>query len=660
MNYFVTGAFDFVGSRLVAKLLQHGGTVYILMQKQSLDNLEQLQEIWGLQSDRVIPIIGDLTEARLGVCQKDLGKLKGKINHFFHLDVSYDLNTDAESQYTANVEGTRHTLEFAETIETGCFHHLSSIAAAGMYDGVFREDMFEEATGLKHPYFSAIHDSEALVRRQFNRPWRIYRPGVIVGDSQNGEMDKIDGPYYLFKLIQKVRRILPPWMPTIGLEGGHWNIVPVDFVVNAMDYIAHLDGKDGHCFHLTDPNPHYLGEVLNIFARAGHAPTMAIRLNARMFGFIPSYVIDGLAKVAPIRHITKQILQDLGIPKELFQFINKPTRFDCRETTKALQGTDIKVPPLEDYAWKLWDYWERYMDPDLFVDHSLKGKVNGRVAMVTGGSSGIGKATALKLASAGATVLLVARDEDKLRETRDEIQSHGGCAYSYSCDLTDMTACDRLVKQVMEKHGGIDFLVNNAGRSIRRSIALSFDRFHDFERTMQLNYFGSLRMTMGFLPSMLKQQHGHIINISSIGVLTNAPRFSAYVASKAALDAFSRCAGAEFTGEGIHFTTINMPLVRTPMIAPTKLYQNVPTINPEDAADLVAEAIIFQPKRIVTRLGKTMWIAYAIAPKLIEIIMNTAFRLFPESAAASGKQEKEVEATPEMVAFAQLIRGIHW
>lgn len=660
MNYFVTGASGFVGRRLVAKLLQHNGTVYVFMRERSLDKLEQLHAIWDVQSDRVVPIVGDLAEAGLGVCQKDLINLKGKIDHFFHLSVGYDLNADAKNQRITNVEGTHHTLEFAEAIKTGCFHHLSSIAAAGMYDGVFREDMFDEASGLNHPYFSTMHESEALVRQQYNRPWRIYRPGVIVGDSQNGEMDKIDGPYYLFKLIQKIRRVLPPWMPTIGLEGGHWNLVPVDFVVNAMDHIAHLNGKDSQCFHLTDPEPHYLGDVLNIFARAGHAPTMTIRLNARMFGFIPSYVTEGLARLAAVRRITRQILQDLGIPKELFQFINKPTRFDCRETTKALQGTDIKVPPLEDYAWKLWDYWERHMDPDLFVDHSLKGKVSDQIAMVTGGSSGIGKATALKLASAGATVLLVARDEGKLSEVLDEIKSADGCAYSYSCDLSDMAACDKLVKQVLKKHGGVDFLVNNAGRSIRRSIVLSFDRFHDFERTMQLNYFGGLRMTIGFLPSMLKKQQGHIINISTIGVLSNSPRFSAYIASKAAQDAFTRCAGAEFADEGIHFTTINMPLVSTPMIAPTKLYQNVPMISPEDAADMVAEAIIYQPKRIVTRLGNIMWVAYAIMPKLIEIVMNTAFRLFPESTAASGKQEEEVEASPEMVAFAQLTRGIHW
>src|SRR5690606_15470054 len=168
----------------------------------------------------------------------------------------------------------------------------------------------------------------------------------------------------------------------------------------------------------------------------------------------------------------------------------------------------------------------------------------------------------------------------------------GGEAYAYQCDLADLADCDRFVQQVLEDHGCCDYLINNAGRSIRRSLVHSFDRFHDFERTMQLNYFGALRLTMGFAPCMLERKRGHVVNISSIGLLTNAPRFSAYVASKAALEAFSRCAAAEWSDQNVTFTTINMPLVRTPMISPTKLYESVPTLTPEQAADLVAEAII--------------------------------------------------------------------
>ena len=216
---------------------------------------------------------------------------------------------------------------------------------------------------------------------------------------------------------------------------------------------------------------------------------------------------------------------------------------------------------------------------------------------------------------------------------------------------------------MLKEFGRCDFLVNNAGRSIRRGIASSFDRFHDFERTMQLNYFGSLRLIMGFLPAMMKHRHGHIINISSIGVLTQAPRFSAYVASKAALDSFTGCAASEFSDNNIAFTTINMPLVKTPMIAPTKLYNHVPTLTPEQAADLVVEAIVYKPVRIATRLGVFGALLHAVAPKATQIILNTAFRMFPDSSAAQGRKDgtaKEVELSPEQLAFAQITQGIHW
>jgi len=215
---------------------------------------------------------------------------------------------------------------------------------------------------------------------------------------------------------------------------------------------------------------------------------------------------------------------------------------------------------------------------------------------------------------------------------------------------------------VTKQHGGVDILINNAGRSIRRSIELSFDRFHDFERTMQLNYFGSLRLIMQSLPGMIAKRRGHIINISSIGVLASSPRFSAYVASKAALDAFSHCAQGELSGKGISFTTINMPLVKTPMIAPTKMYDSVPTLSPEEAADLIVKAIIDKPSRVATRLGVFAGVVHAVFPKAYEVVMSTAFELFPDSAAAKGMAGRGDAANPtnEQIAFASLMRGVHW
>ena len=254
MAYFVTGATGFIGRFLVANLLKRGKPVYVLVRKGSQKKLAEMRDdYWGATDKQVIAIVGDLGKANLGVAADDLKKLKGKIAHFFHLAAIYDLSASAEAQQAANVDGTRHAVEFAEAVGAGCFHHVSSIAAAGLYDGVFREDMFEEAEDLDHPYFKTKHDSEGVVRKHCERPFRIYRPGFVVGDSKTGYIDKIDGPYYFFKALQKLRDALPPWMPMIGIEGGRINIVPVDFVADALDHLAHKKGLDGKCFHLTDP-----------------------------------------------------------------------------------------------------------------------------------------------------------------------------------------------------------------------------------------------------------------------------------------------------------------------------------------------------------------------------------------------------------------------
>ena len=660
MSYFVTGGTGFIGRNLISLLLRRRGKIYVLVRKNSMKKLEKLKSGWGRAGQRVVPVSGDLTKPFLGISPAKRKELRGKIDHVFHLAAIYDLMADAASQEAANIEGTRNAIRLAENVGAKRFHHVSSIAAAGLYPGTFTEEMFDEATGLENPYFRTKHDSEGLVRQKCKVPWRIYRPGIVVGDSKTGEIDKIDGPYYFFKLIQKMRRAMPAWMPMIGLEGSRLNIVPVDYVVKALDHISHLPRQDGKCFHLTDPKPLRSGEVLNLFADAAHAPQMSMRVDARLFNYIPAVVKQGLMMLPPVRRIYREVLKDLGMPPDVLKFINYPTKFDSRETQKLLRKNGITVPRLDDYAWRLWDYWERHLDPDLFIDRSLRGHVAGKVVVVTGGSSGIGHATAVMMGRAGARVAIVARDKNKLADAVREIEEEGGEAMPFSADLADMDACDNVLKQIFSSMGDIDILVNNAGRSIRRGIAASYDRFHDYERVMQLNYFGSLRLIMGVLPVMEKKRRGHIINISSIGVLSNAPRFSAYVASKAALDAFSRCASSEFSDTGVRFTTINMPLVRTPMIAPTKIYENVPTINPDEAAAMVKQAVIYKPQRIATRLGIFAQVLHAVAPKVSEIVMNSAFRMFPDSTASKGLKDHQEAASQEQVAFASLMRGIHW
>ncbi len=664
MNYFVTGATGFIGRHLVELLLQREGTIYVLVREGSRGRLEELRNRWGAEAERVVAVVGDLAQPRLGVSESEISELRGKIDHFFHLAAIYDMTADAQSQQVANIEGTRHAVELAEAIEAGCFHMVSSIAAAGLYKGTWREDMFEEAESLDtHPYFRTKHESERVVREEYGRPWRVYRPGIVVGDSETGEMDKIDGPYYFFKLIQRLRNALPQWMPTVGVEGKEINLVPVDFVAKAIDHIAHEPGLDGKAFSLTDPAPKSAGQVINLFSRSANAPQMSMRLDPKMLEIVPPAVRGGLMMLPPVKRIRNQVLDDLGIPESVLTYVNYPTRFDCSNTLEALEGSGISVPPLETYADKLWDYWERNLDPDLFKDRSLSGAIGGKVVLITGASSGIGKAAAIRCARAGATVLLVARTPEKLEETKAQIEEEGGAAHIHRADLADAADVERMAQEVLDQHGHVDVLVNNAGRSIRRSVKLAYDRFHDYERTMQLNYFGALRLILSLLPSMTARRSGHIINISSIGVQTNTPRFSAYVASKAALDAFSRCIASEVVDDGVQITTIHMPLVRTPMIAPTKMYDAFPTITPDEAAEMITDAMISKQKKVATRLGNFGELLYAVAPKASDAVLNTAYKLFPDSKAAKGAKgakEIEKEASTEQVAFAHLMKGVHW
>jgi len=711
MSYFVTGATGFIGRNLVELLLEREGTIYVLVREGSKGRLEELRNRWGVDPDRVVGIVGDLSQPGLGISDEDVERLRGEIDHLFHLAAIYDMTADAASQNVANVEGTRHMVQFAEDVEAGRVHMVSSIAAAGLYKGVWREDMFEEAEDLdNHPYFRTKHDSEGVVRTECTRPWRIYRPGIVVGNSETGEMDKIDGPYYFFKLIRRLRGTVPEWVPMPGIEGRDINLVPVDFVARAMDHIAHVEGLDGRAFHLTDPNPKTAGEVIDIFAQAGHAPQSSVRLPAAVVDLAAPFV-KAVASLPPGDIVTDRVLSDFGIPRSVLTYINYPTQFDSRQAQAALAGTDIRVPPLDAYADKLWDYWERHLDPDLYEDRTLVGAVRGRrglvsgtaqiaeqqvpdellrlvrrvrgrasleaavrgrVVMVTGASSGIGKAASLQIADAGGIVLLVARTAEKLEEIKATIEARGGTAYVHAADLSDMDDIERMADEALAQHGHVDVLINNAGRSIRRSIALSYDRFHDFERTMQLNYFGAVKLILKLLPVMRERRSGQIVNVSSIGVQTNTPRFSAYVASKAALDAFSRCIASEIIDDGVYVSTIYMPLVRTPMIKPTKMYDRFPTITPDKAAEMITEAIIHRPKRIATPLGTLGQILYAINPRSIDYILNSAYKLFPDSSAAKGEKPRErtassppvaapdEEASREQVVFASLMRGIHW
>ena len=662
MNYFLTGGTGFIGRFFVENLLARGGTIHLLVRDSSRHKLDELKARFPVAAERIIGVSGDITATGLGIAAADIAQLKGRIDHFFHFAAIYDMGASEESQRRANVDGTLHAVRAAEALGAGCFHHISSVAVSGLYRGSFREDMFEEAENLDHPYFRTKHDSEKVVREKCGIAYRIYRPGAVIGHSRTGEIDKIDGPYYSFKMLQRIRNTLPKWMPLVGIESGLNNLVPVDYVVNAIDYLAHLEGHDGGCFHIVDTEHYSTGQMMNIFAEAAHAPQFTLRFDPKIFNFMPTALADLLAKLPPVKRLKSAIFERIGMPESAAILAKYETRYDSRQTQRLLEGSGIKPPKLASYAARIWDYWERNLDPDLFVDRTLEGQVRDRVVLITGGSAGIDKALAIRLAASGAKIVITARNQEALEETCAEIRAEGGQAFSYVCDGADLEAVDQVMQQIETEHGGVDILINNAGRSIRRSVALAYDRFHDFERTMQLNYFGALRVILRVLPGMDQRRRGHVINISSMGVLGHPPRFSAYIASKSALEAFSLCAAAEYSDRNIHFTNINMPLVRTAMIAPTKIYEYAPALEVDEAIDLIVDAIIHKKARVATGMGRVQQLLELLFPKFSEITNNATFRMFPDSEAAKGLPAPAAapEATSEQIAMAALMKGVHF
>ena len=350
MVYFVTGATGFIGRFLIERLLQRDGEIHVLVREGSKKKLEALARSWG-QPDRIKPVTGDLAAPALGVSKKWIAENAGRVDHFFHLAAIYDMTADEERNRVANVEGTRHAVQLANALRAGCLHHVSSVAAAGLYEGEFTEQMFDEGQPLDHPYHRTKFESEKIAREETTGAWRVYRPAIVVGHSQTGEMDKIDGPYYFFRALKMGAR-LPDLLPLLGPRLGDTNVVPVDFIAAAMDHIAHKPGLDGRAFHLVSPEPQSSVDVVNAFAAVAGSP--------RLTAALPAATLPLALRVPGVRG---RLLPSLGIPAEALDYIDFRARFDCSGTLEALAGSGIAVPPLERYAPVLWDYWERNLDP---------------------------------------------------------------------------------------------------------------------------------------------------------------------------------------------------------------------------------------------------------------------------------------------------------
>ncbi|MGO9510643.1 MAG: SDR family oxidoreductase [Mycobacterium sp.] len=668
MRYVVTGGTGFIGRRVVSRLLgsQPDAQVWVLVRRQSLGRFERLA-LWG---ERAKPLVGELPE--LDLSDETLAEL-GQVDHLVHCAAIYDITVGEAEQRAANVEGTRAVIELARRLDA-TLHHVSSIAVAGDFPGEYTEDDFDVGQQLPSPYHQTKFEAELLVRSTPGLRYRIYRPAVVVGDSRTGEMDKVDGPYYFFGVLAKLAA-LPSFTPILLPDTGRTNIVPVDYVADALVALMHADDAaswDGRAFHLTAPKTVGLRGIYRGVAQAAGLPPL--RGSLPRSAATPLLKMSGRAKV-----LRGMAATQLGIPPEIFDVVDLAPTFAADQTRNALEGTGIEVPEFATYAPRLWQYWAEHLDPDRARRDDPSGALVGRHVIITGASSGIGRASAIAVAERGGCVFALARNGDALDDLIAEIRAKGGQAHAFPCDVTDSASVEHTVKDILGRFDHVDYLVNNAGRSIRRSVVNSTERLHDYERVMAVNYFGAVRMVLALLPHWRERRFGHVVNVSSAGVQARSPKYSSYLPSKAALDAFSEVVATETLSDHITFTNIHMPLVATPMIAPSKRLNPVPAISAERAAAMVVRGLVEKPGRIDTPVGTLAEAGNYFVPRLSRRVLHQLYLGYPDSAAARGVSRPEpdhstVPRRPKRRARAvprvrvpkpvkravRLVPGVHW
>ncbi len=628
---FVTGGTGVVGRAVVKRLLATGMNVTMLLRAGAEERrrvaLDALRYKASEHGGSLSFVAGDLSKPRLALDDAAIRALS-EAGHCFHIAALYDIEANADALARTNIEGTKHLLlALQEAGFDGRLHHVSSVAVAGDYGNTFTESMFAEGQSFPHPYHRSKYESEKLVRES-RFDYRIYRPSSVVGDSTTGAIDKIDGVYLSFGAIQKLAYALPAWvrLPAPRIRGA-FNVVPVDYVADAMVYIA-LRDAEARVFHLVDPQPPSLTKMANLFLAAAGGPKLGPTLD---FGKMPGAKKAGaLVSMLPsFRELSDAVLGDLGLPRGALAAMNVKARFDDSNTQAALEGGGVRCPPLQDYARTLYRYYEDHLDPMKQRTARYRRALEGKTVLVTGSSRGVGEFVALQAAEAGAKVLLVARDAEKLDAVAKKIRASGREAYVYPTDLSSFDQIDALAQRVLAEHEGVDILIHNAARSIRRTVSQSVDRFHDFERTMALNYFAPVRLTLRLLHS-LRERSGAVSLVLTQGVLIPTPFFPAYTATKAALDAFGDALAAELQHEGLHVSSVYLPLVKTDMIGPTAEYAGrTDVMTPERAATMVLDGVVDLRRRVMPGLAWYFAFSNRVAPATTTRVLNIIQRTFP-------------------------------
>jgi NAD(P)-dependent dehydrogenase (short-subunit alcohol dehydrogenase family) len=669
---FVTGANGFLGKHLIDQLIQNGHDITLLLRNPESSYIKRLIDAWRRQADRFHGLdqsarinvwAGDVTRPNLGLeAIHDLSEY----DHVYHLAAIYDLGADETLTWDTNVGGTKCLLKKLDDDGfRGRLHFISSIAVAGDFKGEFTERMFDEGQKHGHVYLRSKYESERLMREkraaQNNYDIRIYRPSAIVGHSQTGEMDRIDGPYYGFVAVSALKKYLPPWMPLLAPRSSVlMDMVPVDYVAEGIYTLSMTESSELadnlFCFHLTDPDAPTMTKALKRILEAASGPRIQLIFST---DWAKAYLglIGHATQLKSIELVKEGLLNSLGIPLQIFDAMMPNVRFGAGETIRLLTKKKVVLQAFDTYIDKLWDYFHRHLDPERTREERSERAFQGKVVLITGGSEGIGLASAKRCAAYGARIILVARQQEKLDQAMGQLkpitEEKGGSIEARACDISNLEACDDLVAYILKQYGHVDILFNNAGLSIRRSVSQSLNRFHDYQRSMQTNFFGPLRIVLGLLPGMLERKSGHILYSSSMGTLAPTPRFGAYLASKSAMDALSDSMAAELTDHHIHVTSIKYPMVKTGMLAPTSDYDDLSAASPEFAAQMFVDAVLHRPRKKLTGTGVIIGITNLLTPNVITQLYNYAYKIWPDEKGAFPEMDldrsivkKLIPATP--------------